>query len=145
MPSSSAPPERSWSSEEMVVLGTSDSDEATTAKLEALAVLYDRKVGALLKSIGGLREEVKRVKAESKEHRRSQLIQSLRDKLREQELAVDVLKEALVERAMSEAQVNELVLLRTLGGPKRFRPKTREELQNELAAAHKSAAWRSRR
>jgi len=36
---------------------------------------------------------------------------------------------------MTEEQVNELIILRTLGGPKRFRPKSREELQNELAVA----------
>ncbi|KAH8062718.1 hypothetical protein JL722_3647 [Aureococcus anophagefferens] len=91
-----------------------------------------------MKSIGSHKDEIKKLKAQSKEHRRSQLIQELRGKLREQELAVDVLKEALVEGprgALSADQVNELVICRTLGGPKRFRPKTREELQNELAAA----------
>ena len=60
--------------------------------------------------------------------------------MREQELAVDVLKEALIEGPrgqLTQEAVNELVILRTLGGPKRFRPKTREELQNELL--HKPA------
>lgn len=113
-------------------------EAVTQLKLEALSGLHERKVAALMKSIAALRDEVARMKAESKEHRRSELIRSLRDKLREQELAVDVLKEAYVEASgSSDAQANELVILRTLGGPKRFRPKSREELQNELAAAER--------
>ena len=113
-------------------------DAATTLKLEALASLHERKVATLMRSIGSHKEEIAKLKAQSKEHRRSQLIMDLRHKLRDQEMAVDVLKEALVEGPRGQLtldQVNELVITRTLGGPKRFRPKTREELQNELAAA----------
>lgn len=116
--------------------GEDPVDTVTAFKLEALSALHERKVAALMRSIDTLRDELARLKAQSKEHRRSQLIQSLREKLREQELAVDVLKEALLEGQrgkLTEDQVNELVILRTLGGPKRFRPKSREELQNELA------------
>jgi myosin heavy subunit len=36
--------------------------------------------------------------------------------------------------------VNDLVIRKTCGGPKRFRPKTREELQNQLAAAERKLA-----
>lgn len=119
------------------IKGGEDPVDAVTAfKLEALSALHERKVAALMRSIDTLRDELARLKAQSKEHRRSQLIQSLREKLREQELTVDVLKEALLEGQrgkLTEEQVNELVILRTLGGPKRFRPKSREELQNELA------------
>ena len=122
------------------LFGNEDLDAQTALKLEALAALHERKVGALMKSISAQKEELAKLKAASREHRRSQLIQDLRNQVREQELAVDVLKEALVEGPrgqLTQEAVNELVILRTLGGPKRFRPKTREELQNELL--HKPA------
>ena len=117
------------------LFGDEALDAQTALKLEALAALHERKVGALMKSISAQKEELAKLKAASREHRRSQLIQDLRNQVREQELAVDVLKEALVEGPrgqLTQEAVNELVILRTLGGPKRFRPKTREELQNEL-------------
>ena len=119
------------------MFGDAAHDPATTIKLEALAALHERKVGALMRSISTQQAEIKDLKNQSREHRRSQLIQDLRKQVREQELAVDVLKEALVEGprgALSHDAVNELVILRTLGGPKRFRPQTREELQREVAA-----------
>ena len=122
------------------LFGDEALDAQTALKLEALAALHERKVGALMKSISAQKEELAKLKAASREHRRSQLIQDLRNQVREQELAVDVLKEALVEGPrgqLTQEAVNELVILRTLGGPKRFRPKTREELQNELL--HKPA------
>lgn len=124
--------------------GEDEEDPVSAFKLEALSALHDRKVAALMRSISTLREDVKRLKAESKEHKRSQLIRSLRDKLRDQELVVDVLKESLTENGMSENQVNEMIVIRTLGGPKRFRPKTREELQNELALAQAKLGERRR-
>merc|ERR1719502_1082275 len=85
------------------------SDPATAAKLRALSNLHSAKVHALMRSIHALRDEVALLKAQSKEHRRSSLIQSLRGQLREQELCVDVLKALVVERArpaLSEEQVN---------------------------------------
>jgi len=117
------------------LFGDEALDAQTALKLEALAALHERKVGALMKSIAAQKEELSKLKAASREHRRSQLIQDLRHQVREQELAVDVLKEVITEGPrgqLTQEAVNELVILRTLGGPKRFRPKTREELQNEL-------------
>ncbi|KAG5178430.1 hypothetical protein JKP88DRAFT_264646 [Tribonema minus] len=70
--------------------------------------------------------------------KQSALVQALRLKVREQELVADVLKaEVATLRAWSPDQVNDLVIAKTCGGPKRFRPKTREELQNELSALEK--------
>ena len=45
---------------------------------------------------------------------------------------MDVLREALTDRGMEATQVDELIIKKTLGGPKRFRPKTREEMALEL-------------
>lgn len=50
------------------------------------------------------------------------------------------MKAELIQKAkdtMTMEDVNELVIKKTLDGPKRFRPKTREELQNELASLEK--------
>jgi hypothetical protein len=58
----------------------------------------------------------------------------MRGKVREAELVADVLKGELCRTSsLSLEEVNELIMKKTLGGPKRFRPKIREELQNELS------------
>ncbi|OQS00006.1 hypothetical protein THRCLA_06311 [Thraustotheca clavata] len=89
-----------------------------------------------MKSIHQLQEQVSAMKTQDKEHRRSALIQSLRKKQREQDLTIDVLKETLATKAPefqeSISMVNEFILKKTLSGPKRFRPKTREELELEF-------------
>ena len=86
-----------------------------------------------MKSVNTLKDQITLLKSRSKEHRRSSLIGGLRDKLREQELVADVLKEELELRTqLSGMEVNEFVVKKTVGGPKRFRPKSREELQNEV-------------
>jgi len=96
-----------------------------------------------MKSVNSLKDQITLLKSQNKEHRRSSLIGGLRDKVKEQELVADVLKEELCKRydssqnMMSTFEVNTFVIKRTLGGPKRFRPKSREELQNELIVAEK--------
>ncbi|KAG6613670.1 Lysosomal thioesterase PPT2-B [Phytophthora cinnamomi] len=91
-----------------------------------------------MRSINQLQEQLQGLKAQEKEHRRSALIQDLRTQQREQELLIDVLKQALQEKAPefqdSRALVNDFVLKKAVGAPLRFRPKTREELENELQA-----------
>ncbi|CAK4124767.1 unnamed protein product [Aphanomyces euteiches] len=111
------------------------------AKTHALHNIHSQKVRALMKSIHQLQEQVATMKTQDKEHRRSALIQSLRKKQREQDLLVDVLKETL-QAKVSEFQddpnlVNEFILKKTISGPKRFRPKTREELELEFAELDK--------
>lgn len=78
------------------------------------------------------------LQAQNKDHRQARMVQSMRGKLREAELVADVLKgEVMRSAGWSVEEVNELIIKKTLGGPKRFRPKIREELQNELAALEK--------
>lgn len=106
------------------------------AKVGALRKMQDQKVRALMRSIGQLQAQIQALKAQDQEHRRSALIQNLRKQQREQELLVDVLKQALLEKVPefnnSRAAVNEFVIKKSVGGPLRFRPKTREELEGEL-------------
>ncbi|OQR92465.1 hypothetical protein ACHHYP_03689 [Achlya hypogyna] len=117
-----------------------DSSDGTNslleAKTQALNNIHSQKVRSLMKSIHQLQEQVSAMQSQDKEHRRSALIQSLRKKQREQDLLIDVLKESLATKAPefqdSIPLVNEFILKKTLGGPKRFRPKTREELELEF-------------
>ncbi|OWZ21726.1 hypothetical protein PHMEG_0003672 [Phytophthora megakarya] len=89
-----------------------------------------------MRSINQLQEQLQGMKAQEKEHRRSALIQDLRTQQREQDLVIDVLKQALQEKAPefqdSRALVNDFILKKAVGAPLRFRPKTREDLENEL-------------
>lgn len=107
------------------------------AKLDALKSAHDLKVRALMKSITQLQDQVQNLRSQDKEHRRSALIQNLRKQQREQDLLIDVLKQTLLEKVPefqdSKAIVNDFVLKKSAGAPLRFRPKTREELENELS------------
>lgn len=94
-----------------------------------------------MKSISALREKVQQLTAESKDHRRSGQIQQLKGKVREAELVSDVLKAELRDRVgMTADEVSEFVVRKTVGGPKRFRPKTREELELQVSTLEKRVA-----
>ncbi len=115
--------------------------ESTDSKLIQMENLYRKKSRALQKSIEKYREEVKQLQAASTKSARSKQIQGLKSRLRDCELKVDVLKEELAGTSMFHGSpeergmaVNELLIRKTIGGPKRFRPKTREELVRELKA-----------
>eukprot|EP00953_Heterococcus_sp_UTEX-ZZ885_P005795 3590-Heterococcus_DN1.PRE.2 len=122
----------------------------TEAVVTALNKLHSQKVRTLMKSINDLKDKVIEAERAGASSRQSKMVQSLRSKLREQELVADVLKAEVVNlKQCSKEEVNALVIAKTCGGPKRFRPKTREELQNELlllllllaaAAAHGATA-----
>jgi len=131
--------------EDAINVGVFDT-ENTDSKLIQMENLYRKKSRALQKSIEKYREEVKQLQAASTKSARSKQIQGLKSRLRDCELKVDVLKEQLAntkefernddgglrtveERGMA---VNEKLIKLTIGGPKRFRPKTREELVQEL-------------
>lgn len=115
------------------------------AKVGALKKQQDQKVRALMRSINQLQEQLHTLKAQDQEHRRSALIQGLRKQQREQELLVDVLKQALQEKVpefqSNRALVNDFVTKKSVGGPLRFRPKTREELENELRDVDQKYKW----
>ncbi|GMI09596.1 hypothetical protein TrLO_g6555 [Triparma laevis f. longispina] len=122
----------------VAALEMTTGDAIMDAKIRALSNLHSQKVRALMKSVNSLKSQISIMKAQSKEHRRSSLITGLRDKFRESELVVDILKtELTIKTGMGVSEVNEFIVKRSLGGPKRFRPKSREELQNELIEVEK--------
>lgn len=103
------------------------------AKFVALRNLHMKKIKQLMASVDLKDKEISKLKVTSKDNRRTQMIQALRNKLKDLELVNDVIKAELAQKAeLTAEQVNELVMRKTLGGPKRFRPLTREELENKI-------------
>ncbi|KAA0170278.1 hypothetical protein FNF28_01506 [Cafeteria roenbergensis] len=116
------------------------------AHVRALSAAHAEKTKSLLKSIDRLKAEISTLRAANKEHHRSAHIRALQRRLREQELVSDVLKQSLQSAsAMTAAEVDDLVIRKTVAGPLRFRPKSREELANEVRAlAQANDALRTR-
>ena len=117
--------------------------ENVDQKLIAMENLHSAKTRALQKSIENYRLEIKKIQAQNTESARTKKIQGLKVQLKESELKVDLLKELLAKREFdgrlgddledNMSEVNHEVIKLTIGGPKRFRPKSREELIEELA------------
>jgi anti-sigma28 factor (negative regulator of flagellin synthesis) len=112
-------------------------DAGVSDHVDTLQRMHAQKVRTLMTSIHVLKEQLQVAKAASKEHRRSALIQQLRDAVRDGEAVVDVLRQALVDRGLDDRTVNELIIKRTCSGPKRFRPRSREELQRDCGELDK--------
>jgi hypothetical protein len=103
------------------------------AKFVALRNLHLKKIKQLMASLDVKDREIAKMKILSKDNRRTQMIQALRNKIRDLELINDVVKEELSRKAdQTLEEVNQLIIRKTLGGPKRFRPLTREELENKI-------------
>ncbi|CAN0302608.1 unnamed protein product, partial [Ectocarpus sp. 12 AP-2014] len=112
-------------------LGSSNDD--MPVQLQALTKIHAQKVRSLMRSVAELKKRLALATAQGKDHRRSAMIRAMRTRLREQDLVVDVMKEELgLKTGMGKEETNDWVIRKTVGGPLRFRPKTREELQNEL-------------
>ena len=108
------------------------------AKFQALKNLQAKKIKYLMSSIDAKDKELAKLKVLGKDNRRTQMIQALRNKLRDQELVSDVVKAELsIRNEMSPDEVNAYIMRKTLGGPKRFRPLTREELENKISELEK--------
>ena len=118
--------------------------EQVEAKFLALKALHAKKTKQLMQSIESKEKDIAKLKVLSKDSRRTQMIQALRDKIRSMELVMDVVKAELGKSEhpsrgkMSAEAVNEFVIEKTVAGPKRFRPLTREELENKITALEKS-------
>ena len=127
-------------------------DAGTEAKFNALKKLQALKVKSLMASIDALQKKNTELKVNGKDVRRTQMIQSLKNKLKNQELVADLLKAELVQQQptiidakeddkrkfLSVADVNNFIIKKTLGGPKRFRPLTREEMENKILDCDKT-------
>jgi hypothetical protein len=105
-------------------------------KFNALKELHGKKIKSLITSLDIKDKEMAKLRVMGKDNRLAQMVQILKNKLREQELITDVVKEELTKKSdMTADEVSEYIIRKTLGGPKRFRPLTREEMElkiNEL-------------
>jgi chromosome segregation ATPase len=115
-------------------------EDQQEAKFLALRTLHGKKIKQLMLSIETKEKEVAKLKLLSKDSRRTQMIQALRNKIKDMELTMDVMKEEIGkvrESPKSKEEVNDFVIRKTVGGPKRFRPLTREEMENKILELEK--------
>lgn len=108
-------------------------DDEHEAKFVALKNLQTKKLKSLMTSIDAKDKEIAKLKILGKDNRRAQMIQELRKKIRTHETINDIIKEELQKRTEATVEdVNNLIIRKTLAGPKRFRPLSREELENKI-------------
>ena len=69
------------------------TDPLIENKFQALKLLHNKKIKSLMISINTQQKEIDKLKVLSKDNRRTQMIQSLKKKLKDQEYIVDILKE----------------------------------------------------
>eukprot|EP01032_Pedospumella_encystans_P008893 gene8893-10511_t len=110
------------------------------AKFLALKSLQTKKLKSLMSSIDAKDKEIAKLKILGKDNRRAQMIQELRKKIRTHETINDIIKEELQKRTETTVEdVNNIIIRKTLAGPKRFRPLSREELENKIIDLEKKA------
>lgn len=113
-------------------------DDEHEAKFVALKNLQTKKLKSLMSSIDAKDKEIAKLKILGKDNRRAQMIQELRKKIRTHETINDILKEELQKRTETTIEdANNLIIRKTLAGPKRFRPLSREELENKIIELEK--------
>jgi DNA repair exonuclease SbcCD ATPase subunit len=113
-------------------------DPLTEKKFQALKILHAKKIKSLMISIDSQQKEIGKLKILSKDNRRTQMIQSLKKKLKDAEYINDVLKDELCQKCEIEREnINQFVIRKTISGPKRYRPLTREELELQIVELEK--------
>lgn len=120
-------------------------EDQQEAKFMALRTLHGKKIKQLMLSIETKEKEIAKLKLLGKDSRRTQMIQALRNKIKDMELTMDVMKEEIGkvrENPRSKEEVNDFVIRKTVGGPKRFRPQTREEMENRILELEKKSSQR---
>lgn len=113
------------------------------AKYQKLRLFSAQKIKSLLGTIDNQTKKLKESR-DGPADGRTATIKALKSKLRDQEFIADVLKEDVIllknksselagERARFNIKaMNQLIIDDTIGGPKRFRQLTREEIENNL-------------
>jgi hypothetical protein len=113
-------------------------DDEHEARFLALKSLQTKKLKSLMSSIDAKDKEIAKLKILGKDNRRAQMIQELRKKIRTHETINDIIKEELQKKTETTIEdMNNLIIRKTLAGPKRFRPLSREELENKIIELEK--------
>lgn len=116
----------------------SDLAGDVSARMDEMKHLYAARTRQLLAALHRTQEENSALREANKTSAKAQYIASLQGHAHERELVIDVLKSTLASATgRSVADVDQLILKKTTGGPKRFRPKSREELGLEIAELEK--------
>jgi len=117
---------------------TLDADHE--AKFQTLKSLQTKKLKSLMTSIAAKDKEIGSLK-DTGGNRRSQAIQELRRRIRHLETCNDVMKEELQKASETTVpMMNKMIIDKIyLSGPKRFRPLSREELENKIFDLEKQA------
>eukprot|EP00941_MAST-03F_sp_MAST-3F-sp1_P004885 g4885.t1 len=106
-------------------------DNSDYEKVKLLQMMYEKKLRSLMRNIRSQDSEIKKLRSQSKDHRRSQLIKRLQNQLRRAELVADVLKKKCEDLGETPDRLKDYILKQTVGGPSRFRPQIREEMVEE--------------
>lgn len=108
-------------------------DDEVEAKFNAFKNLHLKKIKYLMGSIDAKDKEIANLKSSGKDTRRIQMLQTLKDQIHDIELINDVVKDEFVKRTGTSLEdTNDMIIKKGLGAPKRFRPPTREELENKI-------------
>ena len=110
-------------------------DNDSEAKFNALKSLHAKKLKSLMTTIDSKDKEIARLTVFTKDHHRGKMIDILKNKIKEQEYVNDIVKEELIKANpdLKVKEINELIIRKTVdAGPKRFRPLSREELENKI-------------
>jgi len=103
-------------------------------QMDDLKQLYAVRTRQLLAALHRSQEENSALRSANASNAKAQYISALQGHAHERELVIDVLKSALASAtSRTVAEVDVLILKKTTGGPKRFRPKSREELGLEIS------------
>lgn len=118
-------------------------DPLTEAKFNGLKRLNAKKVAKLMAQIDLNQSEITDMKVEGKDNVRTRIIQGLKKKISYQDTVVNYLKKQVLsasiaaEEPISEAAIDDAVMRKTIGGPKRFRPVSRTQIEKKIADLEK--------
>jgi hypothetical protein len=102
------------------------------AKYQKLRLFSAQKIKSLLGTIENQTRKLKDYK-EAPSDSRTATIKALKSKLKDQEFIAEILKEEICSlKGINKTRINDEIIAATIGGPKRFRQQTREEIENKL-------------
>lgn len=118
-------------------------DPLTEAKFNGLKRLNAKKVAKLMAMIDLNQNELTDMKIEGKDNVRTRIIQGLKKKISYHDTVLEFLKVQMVQASeqaevpINAAEIEEVVMRKTIGGPKRFRPVGRVEIEKKISDLEK--------
>jgi hypothetical protein len=115
------------------VLDAALSDPATESKFLALKKLNAKKVKTLMAQIDLNQSEIHDMKVQGKDNVRTRIIQGMKNKIAFEDTVLDYLKaEYAKQLSIPVVQLDDAVMRMTIGGPKRFRPMARADIEAKI-------------